>query len=350
MSVEPVSTAATPLVAVEGLVKHFPVQGDAYGRGDRDQVVHAVDGVSFSIAPGETLALVGESGCGKSTVARLVLRLLDPTAGTIRFDGTDISRLKPRDLRVLRRRAQIVFQDPFSSFDPRRRVGDSVAEPLVAQGRKREVATRVPELLDLVGLEAGAATRYPHEFSGGQRQRLAIARALSVQPDIVVLDEPVSALDVSIQAQVLTLLADLRARFGLAYLFISHDLAVVRTVADRVAVMHLGHIVETGPTAAVFADPVHPYTRALLSAVPDPDPRVERTRERIVLAGEPPSPIDPPSGCRFRTRCALAVDACAAEDPVLTDRGGGHLVACPVALAASPARPAPTPPPAPTAS
>ena len=328
MSALPV--ADSPIVAVEGLVKHFPVRGDAYG-GHAEQVVHAVDGVSFAIAPGETLALVGESGCGKSTVARLVLRLLDATAGTIEFDGGDVTRRGGKQLRDLRRRVQVVFQDPFSSFDPRRRVGDSVAEPLVAQGRKAEVAARVPELLDLVGLEPAAANRYPHEFSGGQRQRLAIARALSVQPDLVVLDEPVSALDVSIQAQVLTLLADLRARFGLAYLFISHDLAVVRNVADRVAVMHLGHIVETGPTGTVFAEPVHPYTRALPSAVPDPDPVRERTRERIVLAGDPPSPIDPPSGCRFRTRCSLAEESCAATEPPLVDRGNAHLVACPLA-------------------
>ena len=325
-----------PLLAVDGLVKHFPVQGDAYG-GKSDQVVHAVDGVSFTIDRGETLALVGESGCGKSTVARLVLRLLDATDGTITFAGTDVTRLEGKALRDLRRRAQVVFQDPFSSFDPRRRVGDSVAEPLVAQGRRREASARVPELLDLVGLDASAAGRFPHEFSGGQRQRLAIARALSVQPDLVVLDEPVSALDVSIQAQVLTLLADLRDRFGLAYLFISHDLAVVRNVAHRVAVMHLGHIVESGPTATVFADPTHPYTQALLSAVPDPDPARERTRERIVLAGDPPSPIDPPSGCRFRTRCALAQDSCARSEPALAPRdeaddgsSTGHLVACPI--------------------
>ncbi|MBM3658987.1 MAG: ABC transporter ATP-binding protein [Actinobacteria bacterium] len=328
-----------PLLAVDGLVKHFPVHGDAYGGGS-DRVVHAVDGVSFTIGRGETLALVGESGCGKSTVARLVLRLLDATAGSITFDGVDVTGLAGKQLRDVRRRVQVVFQDPFSSFDPRRRVGDSVAEPLVAQGRKRDAPARVPELLELVGLDAAAAGRFPHEFSGGQRQRLAIARALSVQPDLVVLDEPVSALDVSIQAQVLTLLADLRTRFGLAYLFISHDLAVVRNVADRVAVMHLGHIVETGPTAAVFADPIHPYTRALLSAVPDPDPVRERTRERIVLAGDPPSPIDPPSGCRFRTRCALALDSCAASEPPLVHRGDGpsvgHLVACPVVLGAAP--------------
>ncbi|MFM8305371.1 MAG: ABC transporter ATP-binding protein [Actinomycetota bacterium] len=326
------------MLSVDGLVKHFAVRADAYG-GRSEQVVHAVDSVSFTVDSGEALALVGESGCGKSTVARLVLRLLDPTAGAITFAGTDVTTGTGKALRELRRRAQVVFQDPFASFDPRRRVGDSVAEPLVAQGRRGEVAQRVPELLELVGLDPAVAQRYPHEFSGGQRQRLAIARALSVQPDLLVLDEPVSALDVSIQAQVLALLADLRAQFGLAYLFISHDLAVVRHVADRVAVMHLGHIVEAGPTDDLFADPAHPYTQALLSAVPDPDPRRAQARERIVLVGDPPSPIDPPSGCRFRTRCPLAQATCAISEPLLRARGGAggsdHLVACPVVAARS---------------
>jgi oligopeptide/dipeptide ABC transporter ATP-binding protein len=325
--------SATPLVEVVGVVKHFAVRHGAFGARSAD-VVHAVDAVTLHVERGETLALVGESGCGKSTLARLILRLLDPTAGTIRFDGVDVTRARGRALLELRRRAQIVFQDPFASFDPRRRVGASIAEPLVAQGRRAGAATRVRELLGLVGLDADAAHRYPHEFSGGQRQRLAIARALSVQPDLVVLDEPVSALDVSIQAQVLALLADLRARLDLAYLFISHDLAVVRNVADRVAVMHLGEIVETGPTESVFTDPVHPYTQALLSAVPDPDPVVERARARIVLPGEPPSPIDPPSGCRFRTRCWQAELACATQRPTLVDIGSDHHVACPVAVSA----------------
>jgi oligopeptide/dipeptide ABC transporter ATP-binding protein len=231
-------------------------------------------------------------------------------------------------LKDLRRRAQIVFQDPFASFDPRRRVGDSVVEPLVAQGRRAEAQARRDELFTMVGLDPAAASRAPHEFSGGQRQRLAIARALSVQPDLVVLDEPVSALDVSIQAQVLNLLADLRATLGLAYLLISHDLAVVRHVADRVAVMHLGQIVETAPAAELYAQPRHPYTQALLSAVPDPDPAIERARQRIVLEGEVPSPLDPPSGCRFRTRCWQAVDRCAAEAPGLRELAPGHAVAC----------------------
>jgi oligopeptide/dipeptide ABC transporter ATP-binding protein len=310
----------TALLEVDGLVKHFD------GRGGT--IVHAVDGISFTIAPGETLALVGESGCGKSTTGRLVLALLEPTAGAIRFDGTDVVGRRARDLKDLRRRAQIVFQDPFASFDPRRRVGDSVVEPLVAQGRRAEADARRAELFTMVGLAPTAANRYPHEFSGGQRQRLAIARALSVQPDLVVLDEPVSALDVSIQAQVLNLLADLRTRLGLAYLFISHDLAVVRHAADRVAVMHLGQIVETAPAAELYAQPRHPYTQALLSAVPDPDPAVERARQRIVLEGEVPSPLDPPPGCRFHTRCWQAVDRCATEEPAWRELAPGHAVAC----------------------
>jgi len=311
----------TALLEVEHLTKHFPARRS-------DNVVHAVDDISFAIAPGEALALVGESGCGKSTTGRLVLALLEPTAGVIRFDGVDIVGRATRDLKDLRRRAQIVFQDPYASFDPRRRVGDSVVEPLVAQGRRADAHARLDELFTVVGLDAAAAHRYPHEFSGGQRQRLAIARALSVEPDLVVLDEPLSALDVSIQAQVLNLLADLRKELGLAFLFISHDLAVVRHVADRVAVMHLGEIVETAPAADLYAAPRHPYTQALLSAVPDPDPAVERARRRIVLQGELPSPLDPPSGCRFRTRCWQAVERCATEVPRLRDLAPGHAVAC----------------------
>jgi oligopeptide/dipeptide ABC transporter ATP-binding protein len=319
---------SVPLLEVVGLVKHFPARRDAFGA-DHEAVVHAVDGIDFEIKAGETLALVGESGCGKSTTARLVLRLLDATAGSIRFAGQEIQRRRDRDLRDFRSRAQIVFQDPFTSFDTRRRVGVSVAEPLIAQGRRAEVGTRVPELLQLVGLDRDAAHRFPHQFSGGQRQRLAIARALAVGPDLVALDEPVSALDVSIQAQVLNLLVELRDRFGLAYLFISHDLAVVRHVADRVAVMHLGKIVECATVAELFASPAHPYTQALLSAVPDPDPPRERARRRIVLRGELPSAEDPPSGCRFRTRCWLAQDQCAREEPALTKRPGvDHPVAC----------------------
>ncbi|MEX1008844.1 MAG: ABC transporter ATP-binding protein [Acidimicrobiia bacterium] len=294
------------MLVADGLVKHFR----ARSRG----VVHAVDGVSFTVDRGETLAIVGESGSGKTTVARLVLRLVKPTAGTIRFHG---------------RRVQMVFQDPYSSLDPRMTAGAIVAEPLVVARRRREAKQRVPELFELVGLGAEHTDRYPHELSGGQRQRVGIARALALEPDLVVLDEPVSALDVSIQAQILNLLADLQARLSLSYLFIAHDLSVVRHVADRVAVMHLGKIVEFASTAELFASPAHPYTQALLSAVPEPDPPSERERQRIVLRGELPSAVDPPSGCRFRTRCWRADDRCAEEEPQLVERAGvEHPVAC----------------------
>lgn len=326
-----------PVLEVRDLVKHFPVRGGAFDRAAAARVVHAVDGVNLCVEAGETLALVGESGCGKTTTARCIVRLLDPTSGTIRVVGEDVTALSGRALAPLRSHVQIVFQDPGASFDPRRRIGWSIAEPLVAQGRRSETATRVPDLLALVGLDPGLADRYPHQLSGGQRQRAAIARALAVEPDLVVLDEPVSALDVSVQAQVLALLAELRDRLGLAYLLISHDLAVVRAVADRVAVMHLGRIVEEGPTDLVFSSPIHPYTEALLSAVPDPDPRVERTRERIVLAGDPPSPVDPPPGCRFAGRCHTVQPVCATIDPDLVGVAGDHRVACVVRAPAPPA-------------
>ena len=315
------------LLEVEHLVKHFPVRKSYFG--DRDPgVVHAVDDVSISLDRRETLGLVGESGCGKSTTGRLVLRLLEPTSGTIRFDGREIESLAGRELRSLRSRMQIVFQDPYASLNPRMRVQDILGEPLQLQGRRRDVATRVPELLAMVGLNEEHANRYPHEFSGGQRQRIGIARALALEPELVVLDEPVSALDVSIQAQVLNLLAEIQQRLSLAFLFIAHDLYVVRHISDRIAVMYLGKIVETGPSADIYGKAGHPYTQALLSAVPEPDPATERTRQRIVLAGELPSPIDPPSGCRFRTRCWKAQDVCAVEEPALVDRGQGHPVAC----------------------
>ena len=318
-----VRTAA--LLEVDGLVKEFPARGGA---------VHAVDGVSFSLARGQTLGLVGESGCGKSTVARLLVRLLEPTAGTIRIDGDDIAHASRRGLRVWRRRVQIVFQDPYASLDPRLTARAAVAEPLRIARRSKLarrsslIATRVPELFDLVGLGPEHASRYPHELSGGQRQRVGIARALALEPDVLVLDEPVSALDVSIQAQVLNLLAELQTRLQLAMVLITHDLSVVEHMADQIAVMYLGKIVETAPASELFTTPSHPYTQALLSAIPEADPARERSRQRIVLSGELPSPQAPPSGCRFRTRCWKATDRCAAEEPALVDRGQGHPVAC----------------------
>jgi oligopeptide transport system ATP-binding protein len=312
------------LLEVEGLAKHYPVRkGVLLAR--QVGLVRAVDGVSFRVNRGETLALVGESGCGKSTTARLVLRLIEPTAGTVRFDGAEISGAA---LRTLRRRVQVVFQDPYASLNPRLRVGDTIAEPMEVHGigDAASRAARVRELLGLVGLAPYHAERYPHEFSGGQRQRIGIARALAVQPDLIVCDEPVSALDVSIQAQVVNLLKDLQARFGLSYLFIAHDLAVVRHMADRVAVMYLGEIVETAPKAALFATPRHPYTRALLAAIPHPDPR----RRGMVkpIGGDVPSPMDPPPGCRFHTRCPQVQEICRAQSPPLRDVAPGHSVAC----------------------
>jgi peptide/nickel transport system ATP-binding protein/oligopeptide transport system ATP-binding protein len=315
----------TALVEAEGLVKHFVARRSAFGR--PTATVKAVDGVSFTVEAGKTLALVGESGSGKSTVGRLVLRLVDATAGSMRFAGQDVFALNESQTRAFRRQAQLVFQDPYASLNPRMTVGDILAEPIalhdiVPVAQRRE---RVAQVLEMVGLEPRFAPRYPHEFSGGQRQRIAIARALAVEPKLVVCDEPVSALDVSIRSQVLNLLRDLQQRLGLAYIFISHDLAVVKHIADRVAVMYLGRIVETAPTDELFANPRHPYTQALLSAIPIP--RAHARRDRTILPGDVPSPINPPPGCHLHLRCPHAIERCRVERPALID-AGDHATAC----------------------
>jgi oligopeptide/dipeptide ABC transporter ATP-binding protein len=316
---------AVPLLRVEHLVKHFEVRRGLFGRATA--AVRAVDDITFDVWPGETLAIVGESGCGKSTAGRLILRLIEPTSGKVAFDGRDVLALDERGVRRLRREMQIIFQDPYASLNPRMTVGQMIAEPLALHGLAtgEKARERVAELLRLVGLAPYHAQRYPHEFSGGQRQRIGIARALAVEPRLIVADEPVSALDVSVQAQVINLLQDLQRRFALSYIFIAHDLAVVKHIATRVAVMYLGKIVELADKTALFEQPRHPYTQALLSAIPVPDVSVKR--QRIILQGDVPSPINPPSGCRFHTRCPHARDRCRTEEPALTAEDG-HATAC----------------------
>jgi oligopeptide/dipeptide ABC transporter ATP-binding protein len=331
------SSADGALVRVEHVVKHFPVRG-ARRIGTEREVVHAVDDVSFEIRRGETLGIVGESGSGKSTLARCLLGLHPVTSGTVVFDGQETSSLSQRRLRPLRREMQMVFQDPYGALNPRRRVGSIIADPLAihTRGSRAERRRRVQELMERVGLNPEHYNRFPNEFSGGQRQRIGVARALALRPKLVVCDEPVSALDVSIQAQILNLLTDLQAAFGLTYVFIAHDLSVVRHVSDRVEVMYLGKVVERGPVADIYRSPRHPYTSALLAAVPVPDPDYVDRKRRIVLTGDLPSPIHPPRGCRFNSRCPRATDRCRSEEPVLQSQLGdpsGHAAACHYPLA-----------------
>ncbi len=316
------------LLKVDNLVKHFPIMAGVFQR--QVGVVHAVDGISFEIRTGETFGLVGESGCGKSTAGRTILQLYRPTAGHVYFSDTDLVAIKGEELRHMRQRMQMIFQDPYASLNPRMTIREIVGEPLIVHdiAKSKQIDDRVDQLLDLVRLNPGFASRYPHEFSGGQRQRIGIARALALNPEFIVCDEPISALDVSIQAQVINLLEDLQQKLGLTYLFIAHDLSMVRHISDRVAVMYLGILAELAAREELYEHPKHPYTQALLSAVPVPDPFVEEKRKRIILEGDVPSPVNPPSGCRFRTRCPLAEKICAEQVPVWREITPAHWVAC----------------------
>jgi peptide/nickel transport system ATP-binding protein len=323
-----INTHNDVLVSIQNLKKHFKVKLGAFG--ERSGVVHAIDGVSFDIRRGETLGLVGESGCGKSTTGYTIIQLYKPTSGSVKYNGRELTGLTEQQLRPIRKEVQIVFQDPYSTLNPRMTIGDSIAEPIRSHSTisKPDLRNKVETLLQDVGLSRDLADRYPHEFSGGQRQRICIARALAVNPDFVVCDEPVSALDVSIQAQIINLMQDLQEKYHLTYLFIAHDLAVVRHISNRIAVMYLGKIMEIADKDELFGMPLHPYTRSLLSAVPEADPQIERTRQRIILEGDVPSALSPPSGCRFHTRCPIAADRCTVEEPALIENSNGHLTAC----------------------
>jgi oligopeptide transport system ATP-binding protein len=322
------STDNNVIVEVEDLKMHFPIYRGVIQR--QVGAVHAVDGISFSIQRGETLGLVGESGCGKSTTGRTILQLYKPTSGSVHFEGVDLVKLKGEELRKMRRKMQMIFQDPYASLNPRMTVADIVSEPLIVHNvaNAQEIKERVQHLLELVKLNPSFANRYPHEFSGGQRQRIGVARALALQPSFIICDEPISALDVSIQAQVVNLLEELQEQFNLTYLFIAHDLSMVRHISNRVAVMYLGIIAEKAARDELYLHPLHPYTQALLSAVPIPDPVADAKRHRIILEGDVPSPVNPPSGCRFRTRCPIAEAICAEEQPVFREIKPGHFVAC----------------------
>ena len=331
MTITETTTNDNKILQVQNLVKHFPITRSKWiFLREQAGAVHAVDDVSFDVIRGETLGLVGESGCGKSTTGRTILQLHRPTSGHVYFEGKDLANTKGEDLRLMRRRMQMIFQDPYASLNPRMTVGEIIGEPLIIHGMatQKEAEERVKELLKRVGLNPSYTNRYPHEFSGGQRQRIGVARALALQPSLIVCDEPISALDVSIQAQVINLLEDLQKEFGLTYLFIAHDLSMIRHISTRVAVMYLGVIVELTSRNELYKNPLHPYTQALLSAVPIPDPNAEEKRQRIILQGDVPSPVNPPSGCRFRTRCPLATKICADQRPEFREVSPGHWVAC----------------------